>query len=83
MRREARRCAPGGKKAVGPSEPAVLPTRYMVTEMREFAVCTSCFFLPLSPMILTSPLLACKPVSSPPKMKCGMTSLERGRGKGD
>jgi hypothetical protein len=70
-------------KAVGPSLPPALPERYNVTERRELAVCTSCFFFALSPMILTSPPLACRPVSSPPKTKCSMSSLRsvwQGRG---
>ena len=43
-------------------------------ETREPTVATSCFRFALSPMIVTSPLLARRPVSSPPSTKCCITS---------
>jgi hypothetical protein len=65
---------PAGRKAVGPVWPAEEPLRYTVMLVRSEPVGTSCFGFFLSPMIDTSPLLARKHVSSPPKMKKSITS---------
>mmetsp|Transcript_19952 Transcript_19952/g.68749 ORF Transcript_19952/g.68749 Transcript_19952/m.68749 type:complete len:282 (+) Transcript_19952:608-1453(+) len=62
------------KKPVGSVVPAAEPRRNIEIETRESSLFDSCFLFPLSPMIVTLPLLASMPVSSPPTMKCRMTS---------